>query len=301
MMPWSVKYFPEKLRQYIHGQIILTILNTFLYVLVMFYKKEINMNNTQIILNRKTLINLRGVVLIERVTAEDRARLSDRTGASISRFEAFQSNVRFIDGKNALVTQSFQEISAKAGNRFVAVRTAPDEKGALQMTHIVPIDAIRHFETVAAADQEAMKARYQDTDPGRIEALKTRIVYLELDPKSIEAGRPSQFRKMFPVDLKDDLEGRQKLDLVGIGHNRFLLASEIAEVADLSEAELQRLSDKYNVRSETNGDLTTTITLRGGDLILSSVRAREITQRIGRAPVPVAQAAGKTAPVAAQR
>jgi hypothetical protein len=258
------------------------------------------MNNTQIILNRKTLINLRDVCLIERVTEQDRERLANRTGAPTSRFEAFQSNVRFIDGKNALVTQSFQEISAKAGNRFVAVRTLPDEKGTRQVTQIVPMDAIRHFETVAAADQEAMKARYQDTDPERIEALKTRIVYFGLDPKSIEAGRPSQFRKMFPVDLREELEGRQKLDLIGIGHNRFLLASEIAEVADLSEAELQRLSDKYNVRSETDGDLTTSITLRSGDLILSSVRAKEILRRLIPTPGVVAPAA-KTAPIAARK
>jgi hypothetical protein len=259
------------------------------------------MNNTQIILNRKTLINLRDVCLIERVTGQDRERLASKTGAPVSRFEAFQSNVRFIDGKNALVTQSFQEISAKAGNRFVAVRIMPDEHGAPQVTQIVPVDAIRHFESVAAADQEAMKTRYQDTDPGRIEALKTRIVYFGLDPKSIEAGRPSQFRKMFPVDLKDDLEGRQKLDLVGIGHNRFLLASEIAEAADLSEADLRNLSRKYNLRSDTDGDLTTSITLRGGDLILASVPAKEILQRMNRPSGAATLAATKGAPVAARK
>lgn len=236
------------------------------------------MNNTNITLNVKTPVKLRDVTVIERVNAADRDRLVAKTGLPPERFEAFQSNLRFIDGANMLVTQSFEEIAARAGHRLVIVGT---EKvgGKLDATRLVPMDAIRHVEFLTRADLHAMKARYKETDPSRIDALKTRIVYFGLDPASVEAGKPSLYRKMFPVDLRYEIKGLQKLDLVDIGHSRFLLASEIMDAKNLSEAELQSLSRKYNLKSDKDGDLTTSITLRGGDLIMSSVPGEEIARR----------------------
>lgn len=238
--------------------------------------------NTKIILNVKTPVNLRDVYVIERVFQEDREKLAGKTGLPRERFEAFQSNLRFIDGSNILATQSFDEISAKAGHRFVVVRVEKLAKGRTEVMQIVPIDAIRHIEFIGHADQQAMKARYRDTDPARIDALKTRIVYFGLDPKTVETAQINAFRKSFPLDLRQDIKGIQKLDLVPIGNGRFLLADEIVDAVNLSEPELLSLARKYNLRSGKDGPLTTSIKLRAGDLIMSSLPAEEVAKRIKR-------------------
>lgn len=239
-------------------------------------------NTTMIILNVKTPVNLRDVAVIEAVTSADHDRLARRMGSPLDRFAAFHSNVRYVDGRNTLVTQTLAQIAAKARNRVIAVRREADSRGRPQVSQIVPIDAIRHFETVSDADRQAMKARYPETDPAQIDALKTRIVYHGLDAKSIEAGTPNQYRKMVPVDLQDDIVGQQKLALLALGHDRFVLASEIEAATDLDEAELKGLSRRYNLRAHADGPLKTTVTLRGSDLILSSLSAQEIAERIRR-------------------
>jgi hypothetical protein len=235
--------------------------------------------DNMIILNVKTPVNLREIYVIERVTARDRERIAGKTGGDIDRLAAFQSNVRFIDGTNMLVTQSFEEIAAKADRRFVTVRM---EEG--QAAQIVPIDAIRHFERVKDADRQAMKQRYDGTDPARIDALQTRIVYGMVDPHTVEPRRAFFFQKMFPVDIEADIGERQKRQVIDIGNGRFLLASEIASAKDLTEAELASLADRYNLRSD-DGELVTSVTLRSGDLILSPFPADDITGQIKR-PAP---------------
>lgn len=241
------------------------------------------MTNSTIILNVKTPVNLRDVYVIERVTDEDRAKLAEKTGLPASRFAVFQSHLRLIDGSNLLATQGFEEIAAKAGHRLIVVRAEKQEKGRHAAVQLAPIDAIRHIEFVAPSDHQAIKERYKDADPARIDALKTRIVYFGLSAKSIAAARPGYFTKMFPIDLRQDLKGLQKLNLVAIGHNRYLLADEIADAVDLSEAEIRSLERKYNLRSKRDGDLTTTITLRNGDLIMSSIPAVKIAEKFKRA------------------
>ncbi|MDZ4790843.1 MAG: hypothetical protein SGJ17_06460 [Hyphomicrobiales bacterium] len=240
------------------------------------------MNNTTITLNVKTPVKLRDVYVIERVTHQDRERLAIKTNLPLGRFDVFHSNVRFIEGSNILATQTFEEIMAKADRRFIAVRIDKLDKSRNQITQIVPIDAIRHFEFLNKTDQQAIKTRYPDTDPVRIDALKTRIVYFGLDHKSVEAARPTPFRKIFPIDLRADIKGIQKLDLIALGHGRMVLADEIVDAVNLSEAELQSLSRKYNLRSGTDGPLTTSVKLRGGDLIMSSLPADELAKKIKR-------------------
>jgi hypothetical protein len=237
-----------------------------------------------IILNFRVPVNLRDVFVIERVLPSDRDRIAAKTGQDRDRLEAFQSNVRFIDGTNTLVTQSFEEIAAKADNRFVTVRSEAGEEGQPVAVQIVPIDAIRHLELITDADRQAMKERYEGTDPTKIDALKTRIVYANVDPLTAGNGRANFFQKMFPVDIEQDLRAAQKLGIVDIGNRRFLIGSEIAKAKDLSEAELESLSRKYNLNSE-DGELVTSITLRSGDLILSPLPADEVTGQIRR-PVP---------------
>lgn len=230
--------------------------------------------DNMIILNVKTPVNLREVYVIERVTPRDRERIAAKTGGDADRLAAFQSNVRFIDGTNMLITQSFEQIAAKADRRFITVRT---EEG--QATQIVPIDAIRHFERVKESDRQAMKERYEGTDPARIDALKTRIVYGMVDPHTATQRRAYFFQKMFPVDIETDIGQAQKRQVIDIGNGRFLLASEIAQAKDLSEAELVSLADRYNLHSE-DGELVTSVTLRSGDLILSPFPAEDITGQI---------------------
>lgn len=240
-----------------------------------------------ITLNVKTRVNLREVCLIERVLAKDIERLAAKTGLPPERLKVFQSNVRFLNGSNILATQSFEEISARADHRFIAVRMEEDGEGGTQAAQLVPMDAIRHFEMVSADDRQAMKTRYPDTTPEKIDALKTRITYFEFDPESINGGKPNFYQKMFPVDLKNDLAQTQALDFTDIGHGRFVLSDEITDARDLSEAELKSLARKYNVRSEKDGDLTTSVTLRSGDLIMSSFPAANILGKPQGTPRPV--------------
>lgn len=242
-----------------------------------------------ITLNVKTRVDLRDVYLIERITPKDVERLVAKTGLPEARMSVFRSNIHFIDGSNILAIQDFEEIAAKADNRFIAVRMEVEEGGQAQVSQIVPMDAIRHFEAVSDEDRQAMKARYADTDGAKIDALKTRLVYFGLDPETNGNRQANFFQKMFPIDIKKDLQGTQRLDVTDIGHGRFVLASEIAEARNLSEAELQSLARKYNVRSEKDGDLTTSITLRSGDLIMSSLPAEEIMGTMSRAPQPIVQ------------
>jgi hypothetical protein len=178
-----------------------------------------------------------------------------------------------------LVTQSFEQITAKADRRFIAVRR---EEG--QPAQIVPIDAIRHFERVKDGDRQAMKQRYEGTDPARIDALKTRIVYGMVDPHTATQRRAYFFQKMFPVDIEGDLRAAQKLGIVDIGNRRFLIGIEISKAKDLSEAELECLSRNYKLNSE-DGELVTSIALRSGHLILSPLPADEVTGQIRR-PAP---------------
>jgi hypothetical protein len=234
-----------------------------------------------IILNVKTPVNLREIYVIERVLPRDLERLALKTGRDRDRLEAFRSNIRFIDGSNMLVTQSFEEIAEKTGHRLLTVRSQPGENGRPEAVQVVPIDAIRHLEVIGDDDRKAMKERYGETDPARIDALKTRVVYTLVDPHTANAGRAYFFRKMFPVDIEKDIHEGQKRQAIGIGNGRFLLASEIADAHNLSEDELASLSDKYNLHS-ADGDLVTSITLRSGDLILSPFPAEEITSQIKR-------------------
>jgi hypothetical protein len=162
----------------------------------------------------------------------------------------------------------------------------------------VPIDAVRHLEFVTKEERASIRARYEETDPAKIDQLRTRIVYTQLDPTSVQAGKPKPFQKMFPVDIQKDLREGQKREIIGIGNARFLLADEIIDARDLSEVELINLSRKYNLRSNEDGDLVTSITLRSGDLIMSSLSATEIATRIKR-PLVSAPAAPATAPSAA--
>lgn len=137
-----------------------------------------------------------------------------------------------------------------------------------------------------------MKARYADTDPAKIDALKTRIVYFGVDPESVETGGNNRqanfFQKMFPVDIRDDLSAAQNLDIVGIGHGRFVLASEITDARDLSEPELQSLARRYNLYFE-----------KDGDLILSSLTAEDILGKPQGTPTPARQRRRRPARVAA--
>jgi hypothetical protein len=261
-------------------------------------KGDLFMTN-MITLNVKTRVDLRDVYLIERVTPKDVERLVARTGLPEARMSVFRSNVRFIDGTNILAVQDFEEIAARADNRFIAVRLEAEGGGQAQVSQIVPMDAIRHFEMVTGEDRQAMKTRYADTDAAKIDALKTRLVYFGLDPETVGNRQANFFQKMFPVDLKQDLRGTQRLEMIDIGHGRFVLTSEIVEARNLSEAELQSLARKYNVRSEKDGDLTTSITLRSGDLIMSSLPAENIMAQINPAPQPTVRNARRSArPVA---
>jgi hypothetical protein len=192
-----------------------------------------------------------------------------------------------------LVTQRFEEIAARADRRFITVRTDNGEPA-----QIVPIDAIRHFEQVSEADRQAMKERYEGTDPAKIDALKTRIVYGMVDPHTVESRRAFYFQKMFPVDIETDIGQAQKRKMIGIGNGRFLLASEIADAKDLTEAEVANLAGKYNLRSE-DGDLVTSITLKSGDLILSPFPAEDITGQT-RQPAPQRKATRRTGTPARQ-
>lgn len=162
----------------------------------------------------------------------------------------------------------------------------------------MPIDAIRHLEFVTKEERASMRTRYEGTDPAKIDQLRTRVVYAQFDPASAQAGKPKPFQKMFPVDIQRDLRDGQKREIIGIGNARFLLADEIVDARDLSEAELTNLSRKYNLRSSEDGDLVTSITLRSGDLIMSSFSAAEIATRIKR-PLASAPGAPATAPPAA--
>lgn len=192
------------------------------------------------------------------------------------------------------MTQDFEEIVRRVEGRFVWVRGVPDAKGGIEPVQIVPVDAIRHFEYVNKDDRAAMKARYRETDPARIDALKTRVVYFELDPESVKTGKPNFFQKMYPADIKQDLRGAQALEIVGLGHGRFVLADEIIDARTLNEAELQSLARKYNVRSDKDGDLITSVTLRAGDLIMSSFPAQDIAGRIKRALPSASEPAGSS-------
>lgn len=100
---------------------------------------------------------------------------------------------------------------------------------------------------------------------------------------------------MFPLDIQDDLQGTQKRGVINIGYGRFILADEVLEAHDLTEAELRSLARKYNVRSDKNDDLITSIKLRSGDLILSSYSAEEIAGHLDRPLAPAPQAAKRQA------
>lgn len=249
-----------------------------------------------ITLNIKTLVRLKDIHVIERLTTRDLDRLRETADMSAERAAAFRSNVRFIDGSNMLVTQALEEITERAEGRMLIVRREPSDRSEARPAAIVPIDAIRHLQFVNKEERAAMRERYTDADPAAIDALRTRIVYAQMAPGKGNAGKPKPFQKMFPVDIKTDLRGLQKRDIIGIGHMRFLLADEIVDARDLSEAELENLARKYNLRSSVDGDLVTSITLRSGDLIMSSFSASEIAARIKR---PLASAKpGATAPPA---
>lgn len=235
-----------------------------------------------ITLNIKTPVHLKGVFVIERLTDKDLERLAANTAMPANRAAAFRSTVRFIDGTNILVTQPLEEIAAIADRRFLIVRRDASDRTEGRPAQMVPIDAIRHLEFVSKEERAAMRTRYEGTDPAKIDQLRTRIVYAQFDPASAQAGKPKPFQKMFPVDIQRDLRDGQKREIVGIGNARFLLADEIVDARDLSEAELANLSRKYNLRSGEDGDLATSITLRSGDLIMSSFSAAEIATRIKR-------------------
>jgi hypothetical protein len=252
-----------------------------------------------ITLNIKTPVHLKDVFLIERLTEKDLERLAAKTTMTADRLAAFRSNVRFIDGSNILVTQPLEDIGVKGEGRFLIVRREASDRSEPRPMGIVPIDAVRHLEFVTKEERASMRARYEGTDPAKIDQLRTRIVYAQFDPASVQAGKPKPFQKMFPVDIQKDLREGQKREIIGIGNARFLLADEIVDARDLSETELANLSRKYNLRSNEDGDLVTSITLRSGDLIMSSFSAAEIAARIKR-PLASAPAApiGGQAPTA---
>jgi hypothetical protein len=175
----------------------------------------------------------------QRLVQRDLDRLTGKTDMPADRSAPFRSNIRFIDGSNILATQPLEEIIAKAEGRFFfIVRLEPSDRSAARPSGIVPIDAIRHLEFVNREDRAAMRARYANTDPATIDALRTRIVYSTMDPSSKRGGKPKPFQKMFPIDIKQDLREAQKREIIGIGHARFLLSDEIVDARDLSEAEL---------------------------------------------------------------
>jgi hypothetical protein len=210
-------------------------------------------------LGAKTEIDLRSVIFFESLSDQDYTRLAEHwqaAGQGGAQPSDFKTRIVFVNREPTLTRTPLDDIVLRAPAMI-----------EVQPGRLVPLAAIRLVKPVDDQQRMQMAAAYPD-QAAAIAGKQTRFEYALPDAD----GDPVV--KHYPITIKDMRQAR--VNLVNIGDDRHVFASNITGVDRLSEEALSRLREAYTLA----GNHGTQIQTIHGPLI-GTVPAHAIRQRAG--------------------